>query len=161
MNKKRLVPNTIKGFTIIELLVVVAVIGLLAAFILASFAQPKTKSRDARREVDMKELRNGLNLYINNNSSYPVCSLGIPTDSACGGQSLEEILRSANAMSAAPRDPLSAGDCDFQPGSHVYCYESNANGTSYFLYYHLETNSIANPSGAPVDGAPGWYVISP
>jgi len=153
--------RTKNGFTIIELTVVVAIIGLIAAVALGLFAKPKANSRDARREKDIKEIRTGLGLYVNAVGTYPVCSLGPLVDNTCSGASLESILRAQGAMSATPRDPLDSGTCaGFVSTSFRYCYESVA-GADYGLYYHLETNTISNPSGAAVPGAPGWYFISP
>jgi len=57
MNKKE------KGFTLIEMLVVVAVIGLLASLILVGLSSFRTRGRDTRRVADTKEIQNGLELY--------------------------------------------------------------------------------------------------
>ena len=46
-----------KGFTLIELLVVIAIIGILSSTILASLNTARDKSRTARAQVDLKQLR--------------------------------------------------------------------------------------------------------
>lgn len=54
--------NKKKGFTLIELLVVISIIGILAAFIVASFTSAQAKSRDARRKADLDALKKSLEL---------------------------------------------------------------------------------------------------
>ncbi|MBI1999426.1 MAG: prepilin-type N-terminal cleavage/methylation domain-containing protein [Parcubacteria group bacterium] len=59
------------GFTLIELLVVIAIIGILSAVVLASLNTARQKSRDAKRVADVKQLQLALELYFDDNSSYP------------------------------------------------------------------------------------------
>jgi len=68
-----------KGFTLIEMLVVVAVIGLLASLILVGLSDFRTRGRDTRRIADIKEVQNGLEVYYMKNGTYPIIQ-----DSATG-----------------------------------------------------------------------------
>ncbi len=60
-----------RGFTLIELLVVIAIIAMLASVILASLNSARSKSRDARREADVKELQTAVEEYISANQAPP------------------------------------------------------------------------------------------
>ena len=67
MNKKQLnlkidSPKAKRGFTLIELLVVISIIGILAAFIVASFTSAQQKARDSRRKADLDALKKALEL---------------------------------------------------------------------------------------------------
>ncbi len=63
--------NNNSGFTLIELLVVIAIIGLLASVVLLSLNSARSKSRDAKRVADAKLIANAMELYYNDNGSYP------------------------------------------------------------------------------------------
>src|SRR3989344_147563 len=60
-----------RGFTLIEVLIVVSIIGLLSATILVGLAGFRARGRDARRLADLKQIQNGLELYYTKNNSYP------------------------------------------------------------------------------------------
>ncbi len=61
-----------KGFTLVELLVVVAIIGLLAGIAVVSVNSVRIKARDARRIADIKQIQNALELYNNEHGGmYP------------------------------------------------------------------------------------------
>ncbi|MBM3271815.1 prepilin-type N-terminal cleavage/methylation domain-containing protein [Candidatus Kaiserbacteria bacterium] len=52
-----------RGFTVIELLVVVAIIGLLSSVIAVSVSGYRSRGRDTRRLEDVQQLRQALELY--------------------------------------------------------------------------------------------------
>jgi prepilin-type N-terminal cleavage/methylation domain-containing protein len=62
-----------RGFTMVEMLVVIAVIGLLAVVIIASLhpLEQLKKSRDARRYADAKQLYGAYQNYYSTYSEYP------------------------------------------------------------------------------------------
>lgn len=60
-----------KGFTLIELIVVIAIIGLLSTIAVVALGGARTKARDARRLSDLKQLQTALELYASDENSYP------------------------------------------------------------------------------------------
>ncbi len=61
-----------KAFTLIELLIVIAIIGILVSIGVASYAQAQIKSRNARRQADMKAAQSAIEqFYADNNGQYP------------------------------------------------------------------------------------------
>lgn len=62
-----------KGFSLIELLIVIAIIAILSGVGLASFSGTQKRGRDARRQADLESVRSALELYRADNSStgYP------------------------------------------------------------------------------------------
>lgn len=105
------------GFTLIELIVVIAIIGLLASILTTWLNDTRKKSRDARRIADLKQIQLATQLYFDKNASYPsTLSLLVPT-----------------FIAAIPKDPV---------GNVSYIYEQTQGGASYHIGANLE--DVAN-----------------
>jgi prepilin-type N-terminal cleavage/methylation domain-containing protein len=76
MNK---IKNKKFGFTLLELLVVVAIIGILVTVIIVSINSARAKGRDAKRMSDIQQINTAIQLYILTNGVPP--NLGNPS---CG-----------------------------------------------------------------------------
>ncbi len=61
----------ISGFTIVELLMVIVVIGILAAIVIVAFNGIQTRSRDASNESSVKGTRDFLQNYMTVNGTFP------------------------------------------------------------------------------------------
>lgn len=60
-----------KGFTIVELLIVIVVIGILAALVLNTFSGVQRRARDTERQTDINSIATQLEVYYNDNGKYP------------------------------------------------------------------------------------------
>ncbi|MTI81175.1 MAG: prepilin-type N-terminal cleavage/methylation domain-containing protein [Firmicutes bacterium] len=60
-----------KGFTMLELMVVVLIICVLAGFALPKFTYEYQKSKEARAMAEMKTIKNMIELYNIENEEYP------------------------------------------------------------------------------------------
>lgn len=63
--------NKQKGFTIVELLIVIVVIGILAAIVIVTFTGVQKKARDSDRRSDINAVNSLLEVYYADNASYP------------------------------------------------------------------------------------------
>src|SRR3954467_14426565 len=59
------------GFTIVELLIVIVVIGILAALVIVTYNGIQQKARDTERKTDVKAVQGQLEAYWANNAKYP------------------------------------------------------------------------------------------
>ncbi len=96
-----------KAFTLIELLIVIAIIGILAAILFVSIGQsPLQGSRDAKRVSDLQSFRTALSLYYADNGRYPVASTEVADGTA--GNCVIGVLCPIvpKYTTSLPRDPL-------------------------------------------------------
>ena len=61
-----------KGFTLIEMMIVVAIIGIVAAVIAVNFVHSKSNAQVSATEANLKQIGTGLELYNSDNQTYPV-----------------------------------------------------------------------------------------
>ncbi len=61
-----------KGFTIVELLIVIVVIGILAALVIVQFTNVQARARDAERKSDIRALQSKVAEYYALQGYYPI-----------------------------------------------------------------------------------------
>lgn len=61
-----------KGFTLIELILVMMLVAILAVALLGNYFSSLKKGRDARRKGDLTQVQKALELYFEDNGTYPV-----------------------------------------------------------------------------------------
>lgn len=136
----------VKGFSLVELLVVMSIISILATVGLVSFQAVGAKARDSQRKSDLRNLSQALEIYYQKNSQY-IGGIGDCNDTTAFYGSITIYMRD----STAPKDPLSQTN---------YCYQSVGNGTSFRLYAKLENCSDSEIIGACSDNY-NFSVTSP
>lgn len=129
-----------KGFTLIEMLVVMAILGLLAVVGLASFQTTQMKGRDATRKNDLNQLQKSLEMYNNDKNHYPLTA-----DFPASGGEWKDATSNELYIKEVPADP--------KYGDYYYV---SGDGQSYKIYARLEnTKDPAVPKDA--DGDPVAY----
>jgi len=133
-----------KGFTLIELLVVIAIIGLLASIVLVSLNSARGKARDVKRISDLHQIQLALEMYYDNNGTYPVIGPWIySTDSSWN--TLQTAL--APYISTLPKDPINNAAGPWTTGNYSYAYGYGVPpyvAGTYDLVAQLENMSNSN-----------------
>lgn len=120
------------GFTLVELLVVISVIGVLAALLLANFVGVRNRASDATIKNNASQLKTALRLYYNDYQQFPASSNGVLL--GCGTEGTE---------ACSPSQPFSAGE-----GNTMYmqqlpeAFEYYSDGLDSFLI----VVELGNPS---------------
>ena len=60
-----------KGFTIVELLIVIVVIGILALLVITTYAGIQQKARNTKRQTDISAIQTQLEAFYQTNGYYP------------------------------------------------------------------------------------------
>jgi len=115
-----------QGFTLIELMVVVAIVGILMAAGIVTFTNAQQKSRDGRRRADIDALAKALEQYHVNNQTYYGSGSGSnqPTFWVTGFH--DTLLGSYFPSTNLPLDPVN-------------------DSTYYYYMASLTVNSAGNP----------------
>ena len=124
-----------KGFTLIEMAVVLLIIGILAGIVLRNIAGQTPIARDTRRVGDLRNTAAYLATYISKFGQFPTTTTW--TD-------LETALRNAGITDRLPRDPSTGAGY-----SYYYCSDLGAPASNpvnhFILGARLEQSQTAAP----------------
>jgi prepilin-type N-terminal cleavage/methylation domain-containing protein len=96
-----------QGFTIVELLIVIVVIGILALLVITTYSGIQAKARNSKRASDVKSLQTHVEAFFSQSGYYPsIADLNSPSWRATNMKSIDP-----NAL----KDPSST--CDPSPAS--------------------------------------------
>lgn len=140
--------NKQKGFTIVELLIVIVVIGILAAIAFVAYGNVTKKARDSERTADAKALASKAEEYYATNAVYPANAAALTG------------LQGLNAASKVSPNGVAVADCGSTlgtpsqtvgagAGNDRYCYIL-ANGGAQFeiVYWNEAANTTSNVTGS-------------
>lgn len=139
-----------KAFTLLELLVVMAILALLVGLGVRTFGSVQQKSRDTKRKQDLQSISKALEVYYNDLGHYPYADAGNimgcgenATEACIWGDVWQNTENSTLYMSKIPQDP----------GGNQYFYLADSEGTTYRLFAYLENSEdadiVQNLSGEP------------
>lgn len=139
------------GFTLLEILVVIAIIALLIAIALPNYISARARARDSKRIQELQQVKTALRLYFNDYGTYPAqAASGVMTLSgmrACGPAGTTSCTNNFAACSA----DFSAGGADgcqtiymkkfpSYTGQTIFYYQISS-GTDFRVLVQLENPS--------------------
>lgn len=143
----------VQGFTVVELLIVIVVIGIVAAITIVAYNGIQARGRDAARISKLNQIAKAIELYKIDNGMYPPILHGLGYETTCGSQTenwghcdRNKILADSLA-SYIKIEPTSLSDST--QGSYYYYYTSLAtdNYQTYGMMVYLEGSSGQNDGG--------------
>jgi len=119
-----------RAFTLIELLIVIAIIGLTATITVAAVGGARAKARDEKRVTDLKQIQKALELSFEPGSGYPVVASpivigGAATDVLCAkGASVDFAADQEAATCDAGKVYMGLVPANPTPNGSDYAYRS-------------------------------------
>ena len=110
-----------EGFTLIELMVVIVILGILAGLIIPRIMGRPDEARAAKAKIQIESLETALKLYKLDNGSYPTTDQGLQAlVEAPGGGQLAKNWRQGGYLEKGkvPKDPWDRDFVYISPGVH-------------------------------------------
>lgn len=152
MKRKQAMPAGRQGFTLVELMIVMIIMGILVTIGVTAFTSSMKKGRDSTRKANLRAITNALEMYYNDNGRYPAgdtngaivgCSSVLPiTPTPCAINSAFKDANGTMYMQQLPTDPVS---------SQKYYYRAPATN-QYQIYARLE--NLQDPLLTPAPASP-------
>lgn len=117
------------GFTLLELLIVIVIIGILALLIIPNITSAPKKARDTQRKTDLRAVQKGLEEYFVSYNVYPAAVTQL-SDGTTGTPIMKSIPTDPNHNATTP-------------------YTYTVVGTGYKLEACLENSGDSGTSTAP------------
>ncbi len=113
----------LRGFTLVELIVVIAVIGILATITVVGYNRYQANSRDSQRTAKATAITNALEKYYDQNGEYPGCQALVQSPSTVSSTTLQGVNLEAFST------PLTSYGVN-----SIICGSISANGSDQFGY---------------------------
>jgi general secretion pathway protein G len=115
----RLTPHASRGFTLIEVMVVVVILAILAGIIVPRIMGRPEEAKRIKAQVDIKAIEEALNLYKLDNGSYPITEQGLEAlvkkpETA----PIPPKWKEGGYLPKAPKDPWGRDYQYLSPGEH-------------------------------------------
>ncbi len=119
---RSLCPTRQRGFTLIELMVVIVILGILATLIVPNIMDTPDEAKQAKAKVDITALETALKMYKLHNGSYPTTEQGLqalvsPPETGSGANNWKQggYLEKGKV----PLDPWGNDYVYLSPGVHM------------------------------------------
>ena len=136
------------GFTLVEILIVVIILGILAAIVIPQFTEASNDARESALQSDLQTMRSQLELYkVQHLENYPQQIATVGADST---KVIAQLTSRTNSAGVVGTDAT-----QFPFGPYLQQFPSNS-FVSDTTKSGIITFGTADP--APGDGNSGWYI---
>ncbi|MFA6185255.1 MAG: prepilin-type N-terminal cleavage/methylation domain-containing protein [Candidatus Shapirobacteria bacterium] len=130
------------GFTLVELLVVISIIGILTMIGAVAFSGAQKKARDTQRKTELDALSKALIMYYNDNGVLPDLNSDAFLGSSVGLTGPGGIVY----MAEMPKDPKNVDP-------YIYSYRHKTDNKTFYLFANLENKSDSQCKSAFVSNS--------
>jgi type II secretion system protein G len=140
--------RTRKAFTLIELLIVVAIIAILAAIAVPNFLEAQVRSKVSRTLSDIRSIRTALEAYAVDNNRYPETDLGVQ---AYNNRyiTIDRLTTPVSFITSIPKSPFT--EVFGSPSSADPKVATRRNHVLYVRKNRARPTDAENPAGSGVD----------
>ena len=115
----KIATNKQQGFTLIEVMVVVVILGILAAVVVPRIMDNPDKARITKAKQDIRAIESALDLYRLDNFNYPTTDQGLDAlISAPSDLATSENYKQGGYIRKLPNDPWGSAYLYLSPGEH-------------------------------------------
>lgn len=148
-----------RGFTLVELLVVVAIISILTIITVAQFQTAQKKANDADRKGDLSALAKALEMYYTDYGKFPTASAGgiiqVTDNGKAVGVNNAVWGGTFTDNGSPPYIYMKVMPMEKNKSLPLYCYVTDATGTEFGLFAMMENTT---DSQCIMNGGVGAYV---
>ena len=142
--------NKQKGFTLIEMVVVIAVMGILMGMAFQGFTTIQQNARDTARVADLRTVQTQLELYFARCGHYPTTgTCGNPGATASGELTWAQLSDASRLQLVARQDEIPA---ETIVGHTIYQYRFGEGGRSYVIGATMERRGNNRDVTGPIFG---------
>jgi prepilin-type N-terminal cleavage/methylation domain-containing protein len=141
-----------KAFSIVELMIVVAVLGILAAIVVPHFQSHATQAKEAAARSNLRTLRGAIEVYTAQHGGVPPGYLdNDPLASPSGEDFYRQLVTDGRYLRKMPENPFNAKDT-IQVISNSGSFPAEATGTHGWIYQPAASTIKLDWSGVGTDG---------
>ena len=135
--------RNVKGFTLVEILIVVIILGILAAIVIPQFTEASNDARTSALVSDLQTLRSQIELFkVQHLEVLPGMSSGTWSET----DFMNQMVLKSDASGATGTDPNT-----YPLGPYLQKFPSNAFVTG------STTNTVVGGTATPTGSGGGWY----